>query len=61
MLEALNADSRRALEQQLLDRQSGKCFICSKVIDLHLHDGQLDIDHIIPLAANGPDEETTLR
>lgn len=56
-LAAMNSDERHALEQRLLQRQTGKCFICDKVIDLVLHDGQLDIDHIVPLSDDGPDEE----
>src|SRR5258708_29688020 len=38
-LAALSNDERRELEQRLLHRQSGKCFICDKVIDLVLHAG----------------------
>lgn len=61
-LASLDADDRRALEQRLFDRQKDKagiarCFICDDPLDLVLHDGQLDIDHIIPRADNGPDEE----
>ena len=57
VLAALNPEERRSLENRLLQRQSGKCFICDKVIDLVLHAGQLDIDHIDPLGAEGADEE----
>ncbi len=53
----LNKEDRAALEKRLLERQSGKCFICDQTIDLLLHKDQLDIDHIIPLADLGPDEE----
>jgi len=56
-LAGLGADERKALERRLLDRQSGKCFICDEPINLVLHDGQLDIDHIVPLAEHGPDDE----
>lgn len=56
-LEAMSVEERGALEKRLLDRQSGKCLICDETIDLVLHEGQLEIDHIIPLAASGPDEE----
>src|SRR5437667_445884 len=56
-LAALNTEERRALENRLLQRQSGNCFICNKVIDLVLHAGQLDIDHIEPLSSGGPDED----
>jgi hypothetical protein len=56
-LASLDEAGRKALEQRLLERQSGRCFICNKLIDLVLHAGQLDIDHIIPRADIGPDEE----
>ena len=56
-LGALDKEGRAALEHRLLERQSGKCFICDDVIDLILHEGQLDVDHIVPLAEQGPDEE----
>jgi hypothetical protein len=56
-LSSLTKEDRIALEQKLHDRQSGKCFICDAPIDLVLHHGQLDIDHITPLVDGGPDEE----
>ncbi|MGC9975432.1 MAG: HNH endonuclease signature motif containing protein [Syntrophales bacterium] len=57
VLTMLIKNNRAELEQRLYDRQSGKCFICDDPIDLVLHHGQLDIDHIIPLDKGGPDEE----
>lgn len=56
-LAALDADQRTKLEQKLLTRQTGRCFICDDPIDLMLHKGQLDIDHIDPLAEDGLDAE----
>lgn len=56
-LARLNREERAALEGKLLDRQGGDCFICEQPIDLVIHGDQLDIDHIIPLASEGPDEE----
>ena len=56
-LASLDEAGRLALEQRLYERQTKRCFICNKEIDLVLHVGQLDIDHIIPQADNGPDEE----
>src|SRR5258708_19746487 len=53
----LDAESRVRLEQKLLARQTGRCFICDDPIDLMLHKGQLDIDHIDPLAEDGLDSE----
>lgn len=60
LLAGLSVEDRRALERRLLQRQSKKCFICDDAIDLVLHDGQLDVDHIIPLAEQGPDDENNL-
>lgn len=59
-LSALSKEERAGLERRLLDRQSGRCFICDDLIDLTLHEGQLDVDHIQPLAEKGPDEENNL-
>jgi 5-methylcytosine-specific restriction endonuclease McrA len=57
VLSSLSKEDRILLEHKLHDRQSGKCFICDGQIDLILHHGQIDIDHIIPLLDRGPDEE----
>jgi hypothetical protein len=56
-LGTLDPEARNKLEQRLLSRQSGKCFICDQPIDLMLQKGQLDIDHIDPLAEEGLDAE----
>ena len=56
-LGSLGAEARAELEQRLLTRQSGRCFICDEAIDLLLHKGQLDVDHIDPLAEDGLDAE----
>jgi len=56
-LASLDEAGRKALEQRLWERQSGRCFISNELIDLVLHAGQLEIDHIIPRADDGPDEE----
>jgi hypothetical protein len=55
-LSTLSQPDRKKLEQTLWDTQSHACFICGKRIDLDLHAGQLDIDHIEPLAVGGKDE-----
>lgn len=57
ILLSLTKEDRITLEKKLLERQSGKCFICGDPIDLVLHHGQLDIDHIIPRVDGGQDEE----
>jgi hypothetical protein len=56
-LGSLDTEARSALEQRLWARQSGRCFIDDEPIDLVLHKGQLDIDHIDPLAEDGLDAE----
>jgi len=56
-LQDLDQDRRSQLEQRLLARQSRHCFICDEEIDLVLHKGQLDVDHIDPLANSGLDSE----
>jgi hypothetical protein len=56
-LSGLDGEQRTKLEQKLLARQSGRCFICDDPIDLMLHKGQLDIDHIDPLSEDGLDAE----
>ena len=56
-LASLDEAGCKALEQRLWDRQSGRCFISNELIDLVLHADQLEIDHIVPRADNGPDEE----
>ena len=56
-LASLTDEQRHQLEQRLHSRQTKLCFICDKPIDLVLQKGQLDIDHIDPLAKDGLDAE----
>jgi len=56
-LSALNEAQRADLEKRLQGRQTGRCFICEDQIDRVLHQGQLEIDHIEPLAIGGADDE----
>jgi hypothetical protein len=56
-LSGLDAEKRAQLEKKLHSRQTGHCFICDEPIDLMLHKGQLEIDHIDPLAEEGLDSE----
>lgn len=48
------------LRGKLHNIQSGKCYICRKPIDLQLHEGSLELDHIEPLAVGGRDTDTNL-
>ncbi len=54
-LNRLSFEARQELISRLYQIQNGKCFICEEEIDLDLHEGQLDIDHIIPIKLNGKD------
>ena len=56
-LATLTDEARQELERRLHDRQSTRCFICDKTIDLVLQKGQLDIDHIDPRVKDGLDAE----
>jgi hypothetical protein len=56
----LSQEQRHSLEDRLHNIQSGKCFICRKAIDLELHRGELELDHIKPLALRGNDAENNL-
>ena len=51
----LTPDQRENLEVILLEKQSGKCYICEDPIDLEVHQGHLEIDHIDPFSEGGAD------
>ncbi|MFA5185734.1 MAG: HNH endonuclease signature motif containing protein [Patescibacteria group bacterium] len=57
-LNSLSVDTRTSLEQRLWQSQGKVCFICQEPIDLIVHKGALDIDHIVPLRDKGKDDET---
>ena len=57
------ANKIRRLRPRLLGRFEGRCGICGRVIDLtlhYLHPLALTIDHIVPLAAGGSDDDANL-
>ena len=56
-LSKLRPEQRRELEDRLHRRQNKVCFICEGPIDLVLQADDLEIDHIIPIASGGKDEE----
>ena len=43
------------LEEKLLAQQNYRCFICEQLIDVKLDN--IEIDHIIPRARGGKDDE----
>ncbi len=55
-LSALGSEDRQLLVRQLHRLQNRRCFICTSEIDLDLHKGQIDIDHIDPLLEDGLDD-----
>lgn len=57
-LSRLTPEQRKSLMERLWNIQKGRCFISGKEIDLTLHEGELDIDHVIPLTNGGKDEES---
>ena len=56
-LSRLSSEQREELKMRLFDRQSRVCFICEKSIHPDLQRDTLEIDHIIPIAGGGKDEE----
>lgn len=57
-LNQLNSAQRRDLILRLNEAQNGKCFICGDPIDVDLHAGSIDIDHVEPLKVGGRDDPT---
>jgi hypothetical protein len=57
-LSRLTTDEREALVGRLHEAQGGDCFICEKPIDLDVHGGSVDIDHVEPISLGGKDDET---
>ena len=56
-LSKLKPAQRQELERRLLSRQTNVCFLCEERIDLDLQRDMLEIDHIVPVASGGKDEE----
>ena len=53
---SITAEQRADLQVRLLELQSGKCYICDEPIDLEIHNGSLDIDHIESFIEGGANE-----
>ena len=56
----LTSEELQDFREKLHNIQSGRCYICRKPIDLQLHEGSLEFDHIEPLAVGGKDTDTNL-
>lgn len=56
-LARLKPADRQELIRRLYARQGRVCFICQEVLDLDLQADVLEVDHIIPIAGGGKDEE----
>ena len=54
-LSGLTPEEYKQLTARLHQRQNGKCFICGDAIELGV--SKTDIDHIIPLANKGKDDD----
>ncbi len=54
-LSRLTNQERESLVNSLYESQSGNCFICGEDVDLVLHAGRFDIDHIEPISIGGKD------
>ncbi len=57
---SLTPETRQTLRETLHAIQAGTCYICREAIDLQLHDGSLEFDHIEPLATGGKDTDHNL-
>jgi hypothetical protein len=57
-LSRLSADQRASLVGRLHEAQGSNCFICERPIDLAVHGGSVDIDHVEPISLGGKDDET---
>ena len=55
-IDEMSETEKRNLIQRLWQLQGENCFLCEKKINLEAD--KVEVDHIIPLADNGPDEES---
>jgi hypothetical protein len=51
------SETRESKVRQYLARQSGRCYICGELIDVAVLKA-VEIDHIVPTTAGGPDVDT---
>lgn len=57
-LKQLSSEQRAQIIKELWAAQNKCCYISGKPIDLELHAGELDIDHVIPTRDNGKDDKS---
>lgn len=57
-LSKIKQSDRQELIARLLESQNNTCYICQDPINLDVQGNDAEVDHITPLAANGPDEES---
>lgn len=57
-LNKLSHEDREKLVKELLETQSGNCFICGKAIDLAIQSRNVDIDHVTPIKVGGADNRS---
>lgn len=55
-LNSLSDEDRETLITKLYETQNHICFICEQPIDLVIHKGSLDVDHIQPSVLGGKDD-----
>lgn len=55
-LDSLTKEERKELVARLHNAQKEKCYVCGKDMNLAVH--KVDVDHIIALALDGPDDES---
>jgi len=55
-IRSLTAEQRTQLIQRLHTLQNGLCYVCDEVINLAVHD--VDVDHIRAFTRGGPDDES---
>jgi hypothetical protein len=57
---SLSTEELQTFRERLHAIQQGRCYICRNPVDLQLHEGAIEIDHIEPLAVGGRDTDTNL-
>ena len=56
---SLSTEELQTFREKLHAIQQGRCYICRNPVDLQLHEGAIEIDHIEPLAVGGREDQTS--